>query len=86
MQLDTQKYMKHLEGFDLTEAQKVEYIHNLAKVLQSWMDKAFGQHPVQQSIRAQSEEDAMRLEGSVSSNDKALTGKFRSSAGELTEK
>lgn len=49
--LDTEKYMKYMEGYDLTEAQKLEFINSLWGLAQNVVDKAFGRHPIQRHLQ-----------------------------------
>lgn len=37
-----------LEGYDMNHEQKVQFIHDLWYVMESFVDQAFGVHPVQQ--------------------------------------
>ena len=46
---DYRKYLPYLEGTDLTEAQKVELIHSVWTIMESFADRAFGLHPAQQA-------------------------------------
>lgn len=41
------KYLKYIDDPDMTEAQKLEYIQQVRKILQLFIDSAFGTHPVQ---------------------------------------
>jgi len=44
---DITPYRKYVDHFDLTEEQKVELIHNVWNIMESFADMAFGLHPVQ---------------------------------------
>lgn len=44
---DITPYRKYVDHFDLTEAQKVEFIHTMWNIMESFADMAFGLHPVQ---------------------------------------
>lgn len=48
---DIQKYLKLVEDLDLTEAQKVDLIKTVWAVVESFVDQAFGVHPVQHCHR-----------------------------------
>ena len=48
MPMDINKYRKYVDDFDLTEKQKVELIQTVRSIMESFVDKAFGIHPVQQ--------------------------------------
>ena len=44
---DIQKYRKHVEAFDLTDHQKDELIRVVQSIMQNFVDRAFGDDPVQ---------------------------------------
>ena len=44
----TAKYLPHLDRFDLSEHQKVELLRAVWQIMQSFVDRAFGDDPVQQ--------------------------------------
>ncbi len=48
MALNLKKYWKHVEDFDMTDEQKIGLLHNLAAIMESFVDSAFGIHPAQQ--------------------------------------
>lgn len=50
MQPDVEKYRHHLARFDMTEAQKDEFIRALWTMLEGVVDRAFGTHPLQQAV------------------------------------
>ncbi len=43
-----EKYRKYVDHFDISEKQKVELIHTLWTIMESFADQAFGLHPAQQ--------------------------------------
>lgn len=45
---DLEKYRPYLDGYDMTEAQKDEFIHTLWTIMEAFADRAFGLHPAQQ--------------------------------------
>ena len=47
MKLETERYLHHLEGLDLSVEQKEEIIRSVQGLMESCVDKAFGLHPVQ---------------------------------------
>lgn len=47
MPYDIQKYRKHVEGFDLTDQEKDELIRVVRRIMQNFVDRAFGDDPVQ---------------------------------------
>lgn len=42
-----QKYWKYVENFDISDNGKVELIHTVVGVVGAFVDRAFGEHPVQ---------------------------------------
>lgn len=48
MRPDIKKYLPMLDGYDMNHEQKVQFIHDLWHVMESFVDQAFGVHPVQQ--------------------------------------
>lgn len=47
---DYEHYLNHLEEFDLPEARKIELIGIVYGVMESFIDTAFGVHPVQTAM------------------------------------
>ena len=45
---DLDKYRRHVDHFDLTEAQKTDLLLAVWRIMQSFVDSAFGDDPVQQ--------------------------------------
>jgi len=45
---DFEKYRHYVDGFDLTEAQKKEFVQTVWSIMESFVDQAWGIHPVQQ--------------------------------------
>lgn len=41
MKLDTDKYLHHLDGMDLSETEKIEFIHTLWLIAQCFVDAAY---------------------------------------------
>lgn len=46
---DLGKYRRHVEHFDLTDAQKADLLLAVWRIMQSFVDRAFGDDPVQQA-------------------------------------
>jgi hypothetical protein len=44
---DPQEYLKFMDGFDLTLDEKVDALHTLWKIMSSFVDRAWGDDPVQ---------------------------------------
>lgn len=47
MPLDIEKYRQYVAGFDLSPQEQAELIRNVWKVLESFVDQAYGRHPLQ---------------------------------------
>jgi len=45
---DFDKYRHYTDGFDLTETQKQELMQTVYSIMESFVDQAWGLHPVQQ--------------------------------------
>lgn len=56
---DLDKYRHHVAHFDLTEAQKTELLLTVWRIMQSFVDRAFGDDPVQQAPRER-ERDSLK--------------------------
>lgn len=48
MKPDINKYLPMLNDMDLSREQKIELIHDLWHIMQNFVDRAFGVHPLQQ--------------------------------------
>jgi hypothetical protein len=49
IEIDWDKYAKHLEGSDIPESEKQEFLETLWSVIVSFVDLGFEVHPVQQA-------------------------------------
>lgn len=47
MQLDPMQFLHHLESFEMSEAQKIDYVQAIIRIMQSFVDRAFGDAPEQ---------------------------------------
>lgn len=45
MKLDVEKYLHHLDGMDLSEAEKIEFIRTLWLIAQCFVDNAYSGRP-----------------------------------------
>ena len=48
MKPDLNKYLPMMDGYDMTHEQKIQFIHDLWHIMESFVDRAFGTHPLQQ--------------------------------------
>lgn len=76
MQPDIQKYRHYVDRFDLSEEQKLELIHSIWIIMQSFVDKAFGMHPVQLCQT----QDLQQIPSAIDSQDSPFSKSFRESA------
>ena len=68
MPLDIDKYWKYVDDFDLTKQQKIELLKTVWSIMESFADRAFGLHPVQQCRDHSPEKDLQSPRKSVESN------------------
>lgn len=59
MRLDIEKYRQHVEKFDLPEHEKIELINIVYKIMESFVDRAFNDDPVQHVQAISSAKDAL---------------------------
>ena len=52
MLVDVEKYRRHVASIDLPQDRKDELIHIVYTIMQTFVDKAFGVHPVQLCLPA----------------------------------
>ena len=50
MPLDIEKYKRHLSSTEWSETQKDEFVRIVASIMESFVDSAFGIHPVQLAV------------------------------------
>ena len=67
MPLDIEKYRHYLNGCDLSEAEKIELIKSVWTILESFVDHAFGCHPIQHCGRALEHSDLHKAVDSLES-------------------
>ena len=61
MKIDVSKYQSYLDGFDLTDEQKLELMHQVWFIMSSFVDIAFGVAPEQQLSSGKGNEQRRRL-------------------------
>ncbi len=83
LSIDYEKYEHYLEDYDLTEAQKQEFLQALWNIIVNFVDLGFGVHPVQQAIAASCgkeqeilAKDRLSAKNKVILTDKALYNNF----------
>tara|TARA_R110002072_G_scaffold41588_3_gene116583 strand:+ start:740 stop:997 length:258 start_codon:yes stop_codon:yes gene_type:complete len=66
MKPDVEKYLTMIEEWDMPREQKTAFIHDLWHIMEGFVDRAFGQHPVQhardKSSQANRQDSSKRLE------------------------
>jgi hypothetical protein len=80
MPCDVQKYLPYLEGADLDEARKAEFIHSVWAIMESFADRAFGLHPVQQAVASRRAADSNERPDGVGSKKDTTTTRFTDAA------
>jgi len=48
---DLEPYREDLKDFDLDDTQKLEFVNAMLRIVEHFVDKAFGKHPIQQSLQ-----------------------------------
>ncbi len=48
MILDFEKYRQYVDHFDISEEDKRQLVESIWRIMESFVDQAFGLHPVQQ--------------------------------------
>ena len=81
MPIDLEKYRRHVDRFDLTEAQKAELIHTVWAIMESVVDRAFGSDPVQQCGLVAQRRDSNAQGRVVVSEGETATIEFQSATG-----
>jgi len=76
MPIDAEKYLHHLAEFDLPHDRKVELIHNLVSMMESFVDRGFGVHPVQLIQASARKRDSSAPTDPVESSDTELKEQF----------
>ena len=68
MKPDIEKYLAMIDDWDMTREQKIQYIHDLWHIMESFVDRAFDKHPVQyardKSSQAHGQDSTKPLESS----------------------
>ncbi len=81
MQLDPHQFLHHLEPFDMSDAHKVEYVQAIIHIMQSFVDRAFGDAPEQTSLGT-SENNGINHGPDALKSESPITSTFNQSAKE----
>lgn len=79
MQLDPSQFLHHLEHFDMNDAQKTDYVRAIILVMQSFVDRAFGDTPEQTLLGTRADNGINREADSVESESE-ITSPFTEAA------
>jgi len=63
--VDVEKYQSFLDGADMTEAQKEEFLQSLWSIIVSFVDLGFGVHPLQEVCGEDAESDSKKVNKTV---------------------
>ncbi|MEM0922126.1 MAG: hypothetical protein AAGI13_03725 [Pseudomonadota bacterium] len=66
LHVDVERFQHHLDGTDLSEAEKAEYLHIIWSILLEFMDLGYGVHPPQQSC---GQEPGVETQSSAATSD-----------------
>ncbi len=80
MPIDAEKYLHHLAEFDLPHDRKVALIHSVGAIMESFVDRGFGVHPVQLAEAAARKRNSRAPTDPVESSDTALPEQFTAAA------
>ncbi|WP_346894784.1 hypothetical protein [uncultured Roseibium sp.] len=58
MSPDMETLRRYVEGFDLPEDKKIDLIHTVWRIAESFVDRAFGDDPVQHCLELKAEKRA----------------------------
>lgn len=83
MPADLEKYRRYLDGYDLDEVQKAEFIHTVWTIMESFVDRAFGLHPVQLLPGRAPAADSNGGADHVDSQDHSVVNHFHQAAGDF---
>lgn len=80
MPIDAEKYLHHLAEFDLPHDRKVELIHSVGAIMESFVDRGFGVHPVQLIQASARKRDSRAPTDPVESDDTGLPERFKAAS------
>lgn len=79
MQLDPTQFLHHLETFEMSDAQKIDYVQAIIHIMQSFVDRAFGDAPEQTLLGTTANNRIIRTLDSVESSDE-ITSTYNDAA------
>lgn len=65
MQLDPTQFLHHLEPFEMSDAQKLDYVQAIIRIMQSFVDRAFGDAPEQVLLGTSADNGIIQASDSV---------------------
>ncbi len=63
LKVDVERYQSYLDGADMTEAQKEEFLQSLWKIIVGFVELGFGVHPLQEVCGKDVQSSARRPTG-----------------------
>lgn len=79
MHLDPTQFLHHLEPFEMSDTQKLDYVQAIIRIMQSFVDRAFGDAPEQTLLGTSADNGIVRASDSVESLN-ALTATYNDAA------
>ena len=76
MQAHLEKYRRHVDGFDLDEAQKEELIHTVWRIMEGFVDRAFATDTAQPQSGNRHNGDSIKARKRVASKPSDLRDQF----------
>lgn len=80
MPFDPDRYHTHLDAFELTEAQSLDLIRTVHSIMESFVDTAFGVHPVQTCLALQKQTISKSPSEIVSLSHENIKEEFQTAA------
>ncbi|MEZ5919418.1 MAG: hypothetical protein R3D66_05815 [Alphaproteobacteria bacterium] len=74
MSLDIEKYKRHLVSTGWSEDKKDEFVRTVITIMESFVDRAFGIHPVQLAVE-EKKQDSMQESSAMVKSDHSSTKK-----------
>lgn len=86
MRPNIEDYRQYVDRFDLSEEQKVELIETLWRIVQTFVDQAFGLLPVQQVVDRTSPASAEPDSHAIEWSNQEIANQFRRIAARSAER
>ena len=76
MSLDIEKYKRHLKNTGWSEARKDEFVRTVATIMESFVDSAFGIHPVQLAVEEKKQDSRQESGDLIKSKNSEVANNF----------